>query len=174
VDDALMARVLKRRGWYLIPDDSYPSLQAYIDVSYEPLAAEVRVYQAEVAAAEAAHHKRRRAALKAVQADVRRRLKRRFDLVLLKRIELEARVCVRARYLNMICLSPRRERAFTKESHPGLARPKAPSLFPVYSAYLHYCAKIACFWNQCCTKRKKSIECWYDQGRRIQVHLGQC
>jgi hypothetical protein len=91
-----MARVLKRRGWYLIPDDSYPSLQAYIDVSYEPLAAEVCAYQAEVAAAEAAHHKPRPAALKAVQADARRRLKRHFDLVLSKRIELEACVCVRA------------------------------------------------------------------------------
>ncbi len=122
-------------------------------MSYAALAADVRAYQAEVAAAEAAHHKRRRAALKADQADARRRLKRSFDLVLLKRIELEACVCVCARYLNMICLSPRRERVFTKESHPGLARPKAPSLFQVYSAYLlHYCAEIACFWNQCCTK----------------------
>jgi hypothetical protein len=42
VDDALMARVLKRRGWYLVPDDSYPSLQAYIDASYAALAADVR------------------------------------------------------------------------------------------------------------------------------------
>jgi hypothetical protein len=42
VDDVLMARVLKRRGWYLVPDDSYPSLQAYIDASYAALAADVR------------------------------------------------------------------------------------------------------------------------------------
>jgi hypothetical protein len=68
VDDALMTRVLRRLGWYLVPDASYPSLQAYIDASYAALAADVRAYQAEAAAAEAAHRKRRRAELKAERA----------------------------------------------------------------------------------------------------------
>ena len=69
VDDALMTRVLRRRGWYLVPNVStYPTLQAYIDASYAALAADVRAYQAEVAAAEAAHRKRRRAELKAERA----------------------------------------------------------------------------------------------------------
>ena len=68
VDDALMTRVLRRRGWYLVPDASYPSLQAYIDASYAALAADVRAYQAEVAAAQAAERKRRRAELKAERA----------------------------------------------------------------------------------------------------------
>ena len=70
VDDALMTRVLRRRGWYLVPDASYPSLQAYIDASYAALAADVRAYKAEVAAAEAraSHRKRRRAELKAERA----------------------------------------------------------------------------------------------------------
>jgi hypothetical protein len=47
VDAALMTRVLRRRGWYLVPDASYPSLQAYIDASYAALAADVRAYKAE-------------------------------------------------------------------------------------------------------------------------------
>jgi hypothetical protein len=68
VNDALMTRVLRRRGWYLVPDASYPSLQAYIDASYAALAADVRAYKAEVAATEAAHRKRRRAELKAERA----------------------------------------------------------------------------------------------------------
>jgi hypothetical protein len=69
VDDALMTRVLRRRGWYLVPNVStYPTLRAYIDASYAALAADVRAYQAEVAAAEAAHRKRRRAELKAERA----------------------------------------------------------------------------------------------------------
>ena len=69
VDDALMTRVPWRRGWYLFPDVStYPSLQVYIDASYAALAADVRAYKAEVAAAEAAHRKRRRAELKAERA----------------------------------------------------------------------------------------------------------
>ena len=69
VDDALMTRVLRRRGWYLVPNVStYPTLQAYIDASYAALAADVRAYQAEVAAAEAAHRKRRRAELTAERA----------------------------------------------------------------------------------------------------------
>jgi hypothetical protein len=70
VDDALMTRVLKRRGWYLVPNAStYPTLQAYIDASYEAMRADVRAYQAEVAAAEAAHRKRRRAELKAERTE---------------------------------------------------------------------------------------------------------
>ena len=69
VDDALMTRVPWRRGWYLFPDVStYPSLQVYIDASYAALAADVRAYKAEVAAAEAAHRKRRRTELKAERA----------------------------------------------------------------------------------------------------------
>ncbi len=69
VDDALMTRVLRRRGWYLVPIVStYPTLQAYIDASYAALSADVRAYQAEVAAAEAAHRRRRREALKAERA----------------------------------------------------------------------------------------------------------
>jgi hypothetical protein len=48
VDDALMKRVLRRRGWYLVPDASYPSLQAYIDATHAALVADVRKYQAEV------------------------------------------------------------------------------------------------------------------------------
>ncbi len=69
VDDALMTRVLRRRCWYLVPNVStYPTLQVYIDASYATLAADVRAYQAEVAAAEAAHRKRRSAELKAERA----------------------------------------------------------------------------------------------------------
>ena len=69
VDDALMTRVLRRRGWYLVPNVStYPSLQVYIDASYAALAADVRAYKAEVAAAEAAHRKRRRTELQAERA----------------------------------------------------------------------------------------------------------
>ena len=54
VDEALMSRIHKRCGWYLVPDASYPTLEAYIDASYAALAADMRAYQAEVAAAEAA------------------------------------------------------------------------------------------------------------------------
>ena len=69
VNDALMTRVLRRRCWYLVPNVStYPTLQAYIDASYAALAADVRAYQAEVAAAQAAERKRRRAELKAERA----------------------------------------------------------------------------------------------------------
>ena len=63
-----MARVHKMRRWYLHPSAIYPSLEAYIDATYATLAAYVRVYQAEVAAAEAAHRKPRRAELKAERA----------------------------------------------------------------------------------------------------------
>ena len=69
VDDALMTRVLRRRCWYLVPDaDLYPTLEAYIDAFYDALRADVRAYQAEVAAAEAAHRKHSRAELKAERA----------------------------------------------------------------------------------------------------------
>ena len=69
VNDEVMTRVLRRRGWYLVPNVStYPTLQAYIDASYAALAADVRAYQAEVAAAQAAERKRRRAELKAERA----------------------------------------------------------------------------------------------------------
>jgi hypothetical protein len=68
VDDALMKSVLRRYRWYLVPDASYPSLQAYIDATNAALVTDVRTYQAEVATAEAAHCKRRRAALKTKRA----------------------------------------------------------------------------------------------------------
>ena len=68
VDDAVMKRVLRRYNWYLDPDTSYPTLQAYIDATHAALTADVSAYQAEVAAAEAAHRKRRRAELKAERA----------------------------------------------------------------------------------------------------------
>jgi hypothetical protein len=69
MDDALMSRIHKQRGWYLVPDaDLYPTLEAYIDASYDAMRADVRAYQDEVAAAEAAHRKRRRAELKAERA----------------------------------------------------------------------------------------------------------
>ena len=68
VDDAVMKRVLRRNNWYLDPDTCYPTLQAYIDATGASLVADVRAYQAEVAAAEAAHRKRRREALKADRA----------------------------------------------------------------------------------------------------------
>jgi multidrug efflux pump subunit AcrA (membrane-fusion protein) len=45
-----------------------PCLSLYIDASYAALAADVRAYQAEFAAAEAAHSKRRPAELKAERA----------------------------------------------------------------------------------------------------------
>jgi hypothetical protein len=66
----LMARVHKRRFWYLYPSAIYPSLEAYIDATHAALVADVRAYQAEVAAAEAAHpsRKRRREELKAERA----------------------------------------------------------------------------------------------------------
>jgi hypothetical protein len=63
-----MRGVHARRNWYLHPDDFYKSLEAYIDATRAALAADVRAYQAEVAAFEAAHRKRRREALKAEHA----------------------------------------------------------------------------------------------------------
>ena len=69
VPDWLMARVHGRRNWYLIPDVStYPTLADYIDATRAALDADVRAYQAEDAAFEAAHRKRRREALKAERA----------------------------------------------------------------------------------------------------------
>jgi hypothetical protein len=68
VDDAVMKRVLRRNNWYLDPDTCYPTLQAYIDATYAALTEDVSAYQAEVAAAEAARRKRRRAELKAERA----------------------------------------------------------------------------------------------------------
>ena len=69
VPDWLMARVHGRRIWYLIPDVStYPTLADYIDATRAALDADVRAYQAEDAAFEAAHRKRRREALKAERA----------------------------------------------------------------------------------------------------------
>ncbi len=68
VPDWLMTRVHKRRRWYLHPSAIYPSLEAYIDATHAVLVADVRAYQAEVAAAEAAHSKRRHEELKAERA----------------------------------------------------------------------------------------------------------
>jgi hypothetical protein len=69
VPDSLMARVHARRNWYLLPNNSYERLEAYIDATRgAALVADVRVYQAEVAAAKAAHRKRRSEELKAERA----------------------------------------------------------------------------------------------------------
>jgi hypothetical protein len=68
VPDWLMTRVHKRRRWYLHPSAIYPSLKAYIDATHAALVADVSEYQAEVAAAKAAHRKRRRKELKAERA----------------------------------------------------------------------------------------------------------
>ena len=68
VPDWLMARVHGRSNWYLLPDNSYESLEANIDATRAALVADVRAYQAEVAAAEAVHRKCRREALKAERA----------------------------------------------------------------------------------------------------------
>ena len=64
----LMARVDARRRWYLAPDDSFDSVDAYIDATYAAFKADVRACQAEVVAEEAAHSKRRSAELKAERA----------------------------------------------------------------------------------------------------------
>ena len=68
VPEGVMRRVHARRNWYLLPDNSYESLEAYIDATRAALVADVRAYQAEVAAAEAAHSKRRHEELKAERA----------------------------------------------------------------------------------------------------------
>ena len=66
VPDWLLARVHRGRRWYLIPNVSaHPTLAAYIDATRAALDADVRAYQAEDAAFEAAHRKRRREARKA-------------------------------------------------------------------------------------------------------------
>jgi hypothetical protein len=56
--DGVMRRVHERRSWYLAPDDSYASLEAYTDATYAALTAYVRVY---LPAEEAGRRKRRRA-----------------------------------------------------------------------------------------------------------------
>jgi hypothetical protein len=56
------------RDVYLTPDDSYASLEAYIDATHTVLAADLSIYLAEVAAEEAEGRKRRRAELKAESA----------------------------------------------------------------------------------------------------------
>jgi hypothetical protein len=68
VPDWLVARVHKRRPCYIHPSILYPTLEAYIDATHDVLVANVRAYQAEDAAFEAAHRKRRREALKAERA----------------------------------------------------------------------------------------------------------
>ena len=71
VPDWLLARVHRRRNWNLIPNVSgsaHPTIAAYIDATRAALDADVRAYQGEVAAAEAAHRQRRREALKAERA----------------------------------------------------------------------------------------------------------
>jgi hypothetical protein len=65
VPEGVMRRVHARRNWYLTPDDAYASLEAYIDATRAALAADVRVYLAEVATEETTRRKRRRAELKA-------------------------------------------------------------------------------------------------------------
>jgi hypothetical protein len=65
VDDALMARVHKRGRWYLIPDNFYLDLQAYIDATHAALVADVRAYQAEDTTFEAAHSRHSSKELKA-------------------------------------------------------------------------------------------------------------
>jgi hypothetical protein len=57
-----MRRVHARRFWYLHPSAIHPTLEAYIDATRAALAADVRVYLAEVAAGEAARRRRGRAA----------------------------------------------------------------------------------------------------------------
>jgi hypothetical protein len=68
VPEGMMRRVHARRNWYLLPDNSYKSLEAYIDATRAALVADLHAYQAEVAAAEAAHRERRRKVLKAERA----------------------------------------------------------------------------------------------------------
>ena len=68
VPEGVMRRVHARRNWYILPDNSYESLEAYIDATRAALVADLHAYQAEVAAFEAAHRKRRREALRAERA----------------------------------------------------------------------------------------------------------
>jgi hypothetical protein len=63
-----MLRVQARCNWYLLPNNSYASLETYIHVTRAALTADMSVYQAEVAADEAAHSKRLLAELKAERA----------------------------------------------------------------------------------------------------------
>jgi hypothetical protein len=41
--DGVMRRVHERRNWYLTPDDSHASLEAYIDATHAALTADVRL-----------------------------------------------------------------------------------------------------------------------------------
>jgi hypothetical protein len=68
VPEGVMRRVHARRNWYLLPDNSYECLEAYIDATRAALVADLHAYQAEVAASEAAHSKRHREALKVERA----------------------------------------------------------------------------------------------------------
>ena len=64
-----LAHVHRSRDWYLTPNVSaHPTVAAYIDATRAALDADVRAYQAEVAASEVAHRQRRREALKAERA----------------------------------------------------------------------------------------------------------
>ena len=71
VPAAVMARVSERRRWYLTPDESFGSVDAYIDATYAAFKADVCVCQAELKAERAAALKRRRAELKAERATER-------------------------------------------------------------------------------------------------------
>ena len=64
----LMARVDARRRWYIAPDDSFDSVDAYIDATYAAFKADVPVCRAEAAVEEAASRKRRRLELAAEAA----------------------------------------------------------------------------------------------------------
>jgi hypothetical protein len=66
--DWLVARVHQRRSCYVHASILFPTLEAYIDATRDVFIANVRAYQAEVAAFEAAHRKRRSEALKAERA----------------------------------------------------------------------------------------------------------
>ena len=64
----LMARVDARRRWYLAPDDSFDSVDAYTDATYAAFKADVHVCRVEADAEEAARRKRRRLELAAEAA----------------------------------------------------------------------------------------------------------
>jgi hypothetical protein len=76
VPNWLVARVHKRRLYYIHASILYPTLEAYIDATRDILVANVRAYQAEVAAFEASHRKRRREAPRGAQGRARRRAPR--------------------------------------------------------------------------------------------------
>ena len=64
----LMARVDARRRWYIAPDDSFDSVDAYIAATYAAFQADVPVCRAEADAEEATRRKRRRLELAAEAA----------------------------------------------------------------------------------------------------------